>query len=311
MSAIVLENLTKKYKAPDNSAVEKVALKSLNLNVEKGSIFGLLGPNGAGKSTLINILAGTVIKSSGKAYIMGVDIDSNPQLARKKIGVVPQEIALDTFFPIRQALEFYAGYYGIRPKDRKTDEIINALGLSDKANSTPRHLSGGMKRRFLVAKAMVHSPEVLVLDEPTAGVDLELREQLWEYVMHLRDQGTTIILTTHYLEEAEKLCDKIAFINHGELIKCDTKKNLLNEFAAKEVIITFKNNITDIPELLKKFDTHIHSSNSIIIDYSSIHTKLNDIIGALASLNEDFTINEISSKQTNVENVFRKLINSK
>lgn len=187
--AILLKGLTKNYG-------EKKALKEVDLQVKRGSIFGLLGPNGAGKSTLINILAGTVVKTSGSAFIMGVDIEKDPQLAKYKIGVVPQEVILDSFFTIREALEIHAGYYGIRPKDRITDEILNALGLSDKAGSTSRQLSGGMKRRFMVAKAMVHSPHVLILDEPTAGVDIELREQLWEYVKKLNKLGTTIILTT-------------------------------------------------------------------------------------------------------------------
>lgn len=221
--AIEISNLSKIYQKSQKSAA-KEALKSVNLKIKKGSFFGLLGPNGAGKSTIINILAGLVNKTAGEVKISGIDIDENPQKAKFKIGIVPQELVIDPFFTVRETLEIYAGYYGLKKSERRTDEIIAALGLKDKANAKPRSLSGGMRRRLLVAKALVHNPEILVLDEPTAGVDVELRNQLWNYVKNLNEQGTTILLTTHYLEEAEQLCDEIAIINHGRVIKHDKKK---------------------------------------------------------------------------------------
>jgi len=307
MPAIKLQNLTKTYPATARTA-PKTALNDVNLAIPQGSIFGLLGPNGAGKSTLINILAGTVIKTSGKAEIMGVDIDQDMKFAKTKIGVVPQELVLDTFFPVREALEFYAGYYGIRPKDRKTDEILTALGLQDKANVTSRQLSGGMKRRFLVAKAMVHSPQVLILDEPTAGVDLELREQLWDYVVKLNKQGTTIILTTHYLEEAEKLCDQIAFINHGKLIKHDSKANLLNSLGIKEVTFTTASALEQIPNSLALFNAEKVSPNQFKIRYSASETSLSVILAAVS--NASITINDLYIEQGNLEHLFKQIMKS-
>lgn len=235
--AIRIKSLRKEYK--DGYSQVKLALDDLDLTIKKGTIFGLLGPNGAGKSTLINILAGTVVKTSGEVEIGGVSIGEYPKKARSLIGIVPQEISFDTFFPIYQALEFYAGYYGIRPKERKTAEILKALSLWDKKDSFPQRLSGGMKRRFLIAKAMVHSPEIIVLDEPTAGVDLELRTQLWEYVRELNNRGVTIILTTHYLEEAQEMCNEIAFINNGKIVKQSSKADLLAEFGKRNLEIEF------------------------------------------------------------------------
>ena len=211
-AAISIDNLQKTY------AGGKRALDGVTIDVPRGGIFGLLGPNGAGKSTLINILAGLVTKSGGSATIWGFDIDAHPRNAKRSIGVVPQEILFDPFFTPREALEIQAGLYGIPKADRRTMELLRAMRLEDKANAYARTLSGGMKRRLLVAKAMVHSPPILVLDEPTAGVDVELRQQLWAFLRSLNAQGVTIVLTTHYLEEAEQLCDRIAIINHGRLI---------------------------------------------------------------------------------------------
>jgi ABC-2 type transport system ATP-binding protein len=299
MNAILLEKLTKNYGA-------KLALDSIDLAVPEGSIFGLLGPNGAGKSTMINILAGTVIKTSGKASIMGVDIDDSPQLAKYQIGVVPQEIALDTFFPVREALEFYAGYYGIRPSGRKTDEILTALGLQDKSNVTARQLSGGMKRRFLVAKAMVHSPKVLILDEPTAGVDIELREQLWGYVRRLNKLGTTIILTTHYLKEAEELCDHIAFINHGKIIKSDSKTNLLGSLGCKKVTVELITEINTLPETLNEYSIEILDSGRLLLKLSA-GSEIGEIITHLQSAG--LVIKDLSVEQGDLEDVFRKIMN--
>ena len=214
--AIRIESLSKIYAGKGTDP--KPALNDVTFDVPRGQIFGLLGPNGAGKSTLINILAGLVTKSSGKVTIWGFDIDEHPRNAKRSIGVVPQEIIFDPFFTPRETLEIQAGLYGIAAADRKSDELLAAMHLTDKAKAYSRTLSGGMKRRLLVAKAMVHSPPILVLDEPTAGVDVELRRQLWDYVRKLHDQGVTIVLTTHYLEEAEELCDRIAIINHGQVI---------------------------------------------------------------------------------------------
>src|SRR6188508_29661 len=211
-AAISIEELEKTY------AGGKRALEGVSLEVPRGQIFGLLGPNGAGKSTMINILAGLVNKTGGSATIWGFDIDAHPRNAKASIGVVPQEIIFDPFFTPRETLEIQAGLYGVPKADRHTMELLRAMRLEDKADAYARTLSGGMKRRLLVAKAMVHSPPILVLDEPTAGVDIELRQQLWDYVKRLNREGVTVVLTTHYLEEAEQLCDRIAIINHGRLI---------------------------------------------------------------------------------------------
>ena len=302
--ALRVENLSKSYANPHGES-EKQALQDFCLEVKRGSIFGLLGPNGAGKSTLINILAGIVTPTSGTASIMGIDIKNDPKLAKKKIGVVPQELALDTFFPVEEALEFYAGYYGIRPENRKTKEILKALGLEDKANATPRQLSGGMKRRFLVAKAMVHSPDVLILDEPTAGVDIELRDQLWQYVLKLNKAGTTIILTTHYLEEAERLCDKIGFIDKGRLIKSDTKDNLLRELTIKELTIILNQNLEVIPQNLTKYQVAIVEKNTLQIKYNKIQDNLNQIFSDIVSCN--LNIRDISIKEGSLEDLFRNI----
>jgi ABC-2 type transport system ATP-binding protein len=219
--AVELRALDKRYAASGHGA-SKHALIEVDLAIPRGALFGLLGPNGAGKSTLINILAGLVNKTSGEAAIWGFDIDRAPRRARSAIGVVPQELNIDPFFTPRELLELQAGLYGVPPEERRSDEILGILGLSDKAEAYARTLSGGMRRRLMVAKAMVHDPPVLVLDEPTAGVDVELRQQLWAHVRELNRRGTTILLTTHYLEEAEELCDQIAIINHGRIIACDT-----------------------------------------------------------------------------------------
>ncbi|MAQ56371.1 MAG: multidrug ABC transporter ATP-binding protein, partial [Rhodospirillales bacterium] len=218
--ALSLEGLNKVYRVK-KKGIDTHALKDINLNIERGSIFGLLGPNGAGKSTLINILSGIVIKTSGKVKVWGIDIDSHARAARAAIGVVPQELNLDAFFTPRELLELQAGLYGVPNNERRTLEILERVGLSDRAETYSRDLSGGMRRRLLMAKALVHNPPVLVLDEPTAGVDIKLRKSLWTFVRELNAAGTTVLLTTHYLEEAEELCDRIAIINNGELIACD------------------------------------------------------------------------------------------
>ena len=240
--AIRIDALCKTY------AGGKTALDEVSFDVPRGQIFGLLGPNGAGKSTLINILAGMVVKSSGKASVWGFDIDEHPRNAKLSIGIVPQEILFDPFFTPREALELQAGLYGVPKAERITDALLAAMRLSDKADAYSRTLSGGMKRRLLVAKAMVHSPPILVLDEPTAGVDIELRQQLWAYVRKLNAEGVTVVLTTHYLEEAEELCDRIAIIHHGKLIANEPTKALVARAQDKAVVVTVDRDLTAAPD---------------------------------------------------------------
>lgn len=296
-NAICINNLTKYYS-------EKQALTGLNLNVKTGSIFGLLGPNGAGKSTLINILAGTVIKSSGEVKVMDVDIDQSPKAARSLIGVVPQEIVTDTFFPLWQALEFTAGYYGIKPKNRITEKLLKALSLWDKKDSFPQKLSGGMKRRFLIAKAMVHMPKILILDEPTAGVDIELREQLWEYVKKLnKEDGVTIIVTTHYLAEAQELCDEIAFINDGKIIKQNSKTKLLAELGSRYFEVEFEGNANNFTD---NQTYQIISENKIRFN---LHTEQNDFCQILETVNSlGLKIKDLHISEPDLEDIFHKLV---
>lgn len=299
-NSILLENLTKIYSS------SKRALDNVNLAIPKGSIFALLGPNGAGKSTLINILAGTVIKTSGKAYVNGIDIDASPQSAKYEIGIVPQEITLDTFFPVRKALEIYAGYYGIRPEDRKTDEILNALGLTDKAHAMPRELSGGMKRRFLVAKSMVHSPGILVLDEPTAGVDIELRDQLWNYVKYLNSQGTTIILTTHYLAEAQELCDWVAFINHGKIVLTDKKVNLMQNLGTKQLILELTSAASNNISLPKGVELVSAINNRLVVKFDDKSSNITHIISHLDT--QGINVQNLTIDQPDFEDIFKKVM---
>lgn len=244
-NAIEIRGLRKTY-AGSKDVAPKHALKGIDLTIPRGSIFGLLGPNGAGKSTCINILAGLVRKTSGTARIWGFDIDENPRNAKASIGVVPQELYFDAFFTPREMLELQAGLYGVPKSERRTEEVLAAVHLSDKADAYARTLSGGMKRRLLVAKAMVHTPPILVLDEPTAGVDVELRQQLWDYVRKLNEMGVTIVLTTHYLEEAEELCDEIAIINHGEVVTCEPTQQLLSRIDEKLVSLKLDRDPTSL-----------------------------------------------------------------
>ena len=238
-NVLAVKNLSKVYSK--NGSKTTHALNNLNLEVKEGEIFGLLGPNGAGKSTFINILGGSVIKTSGEVNVWGFNLDKNPRQIKASIGIVPQEVNFDPFFSPKKLLELQAGLYGIKKKDRITDTILKLVSLQDQANSYARSLSGGMKRRLLVAKAMVHQPPIIILDEPTAGVDVDLRKKLWENLRSLNNKGVTIILTTHYLEEAEKMCDRIGILSHGELVALDTTKNLLNRIQAKIVrLITDK-----------------------------------------------------------------------
>ncbi len=307
MSAISVSHLQKTYLT--KKGPPKEALKGVSLEVPEGSFFALLGPNGAGKSTLINILAGLVIKTAGEAKVMGFDIEKDMFQARTNLGVVPQELVLDTFFTVRQALDIHAGYYGVPKEKRRTQEIIDAMGLGDKADIHARRLSGGMRRRLLVAKALVHSPKVLILDEPTAGVDVELREQLWAYVRNLNTNGTTVLLTTHYLEEAEELCDQIAIINHGEVVANDKKTTLLQGFDSKECVITLSNPIADLPEKLKQAGAELTPDGMLLVHYKPSKTVIGDMIALIQA--EGFHIRDITTEQARLEEVFKHLTSKK
>ena len=301
--SIEAKNLNKIYKKNQKN-IE--ALIDFNIAIPKGSIYGLLGPNGAGKSTFINILGSLVNKNSGQVEICGIDIDQNSKECRKKIGIVPQELNIDPFFTPFELLELQAGLYGVSKKDRKTEEILGKLGLLEQRNAYARTLSGGMRRRLLVAKALVHNPEIIILDEPTAGVDVELRIKLWNYIRDLNAQGTTICLTTHYLEEAENLCDYIAIINKGKILKNDTKKNLLNLIGKKTVSFVLENNI-EIPNELNRFKPLI-SENKLLINYDKKVTKLKEIIEILNKNKISFY--EINTYESDLEDVFINLINN-
>lgn len=308
MSDIKIENLRKIYKSKFSSQ-QKEALKGINLEIPQGSFYGLLGPNGAGKSTIINIMAGLVNKTSGKVIVNGYDLDKDDINVRKSIGIVPQEVVIDPFFSVRQTLEFYAGYFGVKKSNRRTDEILAALSLSDKANVNPRRLSGGMKRRMLVAKALVHNPKILILDEPTAGVDVELRVQLWEYVRELNRKGTTILLTTHYLEEAQELCDKIAIINNGEVIANDNTGNLIQKLGVKNIIFKLTDKIDEVPGNLKEFNPEIIDNGALKITHNVNDSKLDEVIQKIKQ--NGYGIKDISTVETDLEDVFRKLVNKK
>ncbi len=282
---------------------ETVALKNFNIKIKKGSIHALLGPNGAGKSTFINILGGLVKKDKGSIKICGLDIDKETKLSKFKIGIVPQELNIDPFFTPYELLELQAGLYGIKKKDRKTLEIINNMGLSDQKDSYARTLSGGMRRRLLIGKALVHNPEMLILDEPTAGVDINLRTSLWEYIKKINKLGTTVCLTTHYLEEAEQLCEFITILNDGEIIANDTKNNLLDTISTKKVSFFLENN-SEIPKNLLKFKCSINNKILTIL-YDKKEINLNEIITILNAENIKFT--EINTYESKLEDTFIKL----
>jgi ABC-2 type transport system ATP-binding protein len=298
-AAISITGLEKTY------AGGKRALEGISLDVPRGGIFGLLGPNGAGKSTLINILAGLVTKTAGSATIWGFDIDAHPRNAKRSIGVVPQEILFDPFFTPKEALEIQAGLYGIPKADRRTMELLRAVRLEDKAEAYARTLSGGMKRRLLVAKAMVHSPPILVLDEPTAGVDVELRQQLWDYVRSLHAQGVTIVLTTHYLEEAEQLCDRIGIINHGRLIANETTRTLVGMAQEKVVEVTVDRDIerTLIAPCFDKIERL--GARTMAITYRKDRVNAGDVLAALQG--EGLGIVDVSTREADLEDVFLNL----
>jgi len=298
-AAIEIRDLEKIYEGG------KRALEGITLDVPRGQIFGLLGPNGAGKSTMINIMAGLVNKTAGTVSIWGFDIDRHPRNAKVSIGIVPQEIVFDPFFTPAETLEITAGLYGVPKQQRITHELLRAVHLEDKANAYSRTLSGGMKRRLLVAKAMVHSPPILVLDEPTAGVDIELRQQLWEYVRHLNSQGVTVVLTTHYLEEAEQLCDRIAIINHGRLIANETTRTLVGMAQEKVVEVTVDRDLDAVPEVACFDKVERISDRTVAITYRKDRVNAGQVLDALQK--EGFGIVDVSTREADLEDVFLNL----
>ena len=305
-NALKVEKLTKIYSTKSSNKI--VALNNLNLEVKEGEIFGLLGPNGAGKTTFLNILAGTVIKNSGRVNVWGYDLDQNPRQVRSSIGIVPQEVNLDPFFNPKSLLELQAGLYGIPKKDRITDIILKLVSLEKQANSYARSLSGGMKRRLLIAKAMVHRPPILVLDEPTAGVDVQLRRDLWNNVKAVNKQGVTIILTTHLMYEAEEMCNKIAIINKGNLIKLDTTENLLDSIKTKKIIFKVKKIQKINPENLNGIKFSYNSNNEIAVLYERKKHKIDEIINKIKSTGME--IHDISTEEGNLEDIFIDLTKS-
>jgi len=302
--SVEVEDLCKTYKATKGTT-EIRALKDVTLRIPQGSFFGLLGPNGAGKSTLINILAGLVIKTSGTARIWGYDIEADMRQARRAIGVVPQELNIDPFFTPYEALDLHAGLYGVAEKYRRTDEILEAIGLTAQRDAYARSLSGGMRRRLLVGKALVHAPRVLVLDEPTAGVDVELRRQLWRYVKEMNAQGTTILLTTHYLEEAEALCDEIAIINYGRVITCEPTSSLLSRIDSKEMTITVDRDVHKIPAVLGDYHVEARGDRTLVFSFPPSLIHSGEILSAVQAAG--LGVVDVSTQETELEDIFISL----
>jgi ABC-2 type transport system ATP-binding protein len=301
--AVRIRGLTKTY-AGSKSAPPKEALKGVDLTVSRGSIFGLLGPNGAGKSTLINILAGVVNKSGGEVVVWGRDLDRDPRGVRAALGVVPQEISADVFFTPREALEVQAGFYGVPSGKRRSDELLAALGLADKAGAYVRSLSGGMKRRLMVAKALVHNPPILILDEPTAGVDVELRRQLWAYVRELNAAGVTVILTTHYLEEAQELCDTIAIVNRGEVVACEPTPVLLRRLDTRNVVVVPEGELARVPAL-EGFEASARPGGAFAVTYRKGQGSVEQVLAAVRAAG--VTIQDVSTEDPDLEDVFLAL----
>ncbi len=301
--AIAASGVRKTYTGAKKSP-PKEALNGIDICVKRGSIFGLLGPNGAGKSTFINILAGLVRKSAGQVSVWGFDIDKNPRQARASLGVVPQEINMDVFFTPKEGLEIQAGLYGVPKEKRRTMEILSALGLSDKANSYVRQLSGGMKRRLLVAKAMVHSPPILILDEPTAGVDIELRKQLWDYVLELHATGVTIVLTTHYLEEAQELCEEIAIVHEGNVVACKPTEELIASLDRKSLMVTPVEAVAVAPDLAP-FHAELRPDGRLAIPYQPSKAQVAEILARLSAAG--IGVKDLSTVESDLEDVFLEL----
>ncbi|MGZ3172413.1 MAG: ABC transporter ATP-binding protein [Croceibacterium sp.] len=303
-AAISIRNLVKEY-AAQGDAPPKLALKGVSFDVPEGGIFGLLGPNGAGKSTLINIMAGLVLKTSGNIEIWGHDIDRDMRNAKLNIGIVPQEIVFDPFFTPFEVLENQGGMYGIAKHLRRSEELLRAVHLSDKRDAYSRTLSGGMKRRLLIAKAMVHSPPILVLDEPTAGVDVELRRQLWELVSELNSEGVTVVLTTHYLEEAEQLCDRIAIINHGELITNKPTRELVGMMGEKIVAITVERDVIAPPMSESFLKSEKTGERTIEVTYDKSKVTAGQVLGLVRD--QGFVIEDVTTREADLEDVFVQL----
>jgi len=302
-NVLIVKNLNKTYSSKDSLRVE--ALKNFNLEVREGEIFGLLGPNGAGKSTFINILAGTVIKTSGKVEVWGFNLDKNPRQAKASIGIVPQEVNVDPFFNPKKLLDLQAGLYGVKNKDRITDTILKMVSLEDQATTYTRQLSGGMKRRLMVAKALVHQPPIVILDEPTAGVDVELRKNLWDNVKNLNKNGVTIILTTHYLNEAEEMCDRIGILNKGHLVALDTTKNLINKIQTKIVNFKLNKKISINDNFLHSVRIISNQENFLSLSYEKSQLSIDQIISFIKAKN--VKIIDISTDDGNLEDIFLKL----
>ena len=302
--AIRIDNLTKRYADPEGGE-GKLALDGVSFDVPQGGVFGLLGPNGAGKSTLINILAGLVNKTGGHASVWGFDIDENARNAKRSIGIVPQEIVFDPFFTPFEVLENQGGFYGIRKGDRRSEELLAAVRLTDKRDAYARTLSGGMKRRLLIAKAMVHSPPILVLDEPTAGVDVELRRQLWELVTDLNNDGVTVVLTTHYLEEAEALCDRIAIINHGKLIANKPTRELVEMAREKIVVVTADSDLAAAPAHDSFTKVEQTGTRTIEVTYDKDTTTAGQVLARLHELG--ITVEDVTTREADLEDVFVQL----
>ena len=301
--AISARSLRKTYRG-SGKAPPKEALKGVDLTIPTGSIFGLLGPNGAGKSTFINILAGLVTKTAGEVLVWGFNIDRNARQARASLGVVPQEINMDVFFTPEEALEIQAGLYGVPKSKRRTMEILSALGLKEKSQAYVRQLSGGMKRRLLVAKAMVHSPPILILDEPTAGVDIELRKQLWDYVLELHAQGVTIVLTTHYLEEAQELCEEIAIIHEGEVVACEPTEKLVASLDSKTLMVAPNDALAAAPDL-GAFKAELRPDGRLAIPYQPSKAQVADILERLSAAGVG--VKDLSTVESDLEDVFLEL----
>jgi ABC-2 type transport system ATP-binding protein len=299
--AIEARGLEKTYRG-DRKTPPKQALKGIDLAIPRGSFFGLLGPNGAGKSTFINILGGLVVKTGGHASIWGRDIDADPRNARGAIGIVPQELNMDPFFSPWESLEMQAGFYGVPKAERRSEEILKAVGLWDKKHAYARTLSGGMKRRLLVAKALVHAPPVVVLDEPTAGVDVELRRQLWEYVKTLHAQGTTIVLTTHYLEEAQELCDTIAIINHGEVIACEPTPQILRRLDKRTLVIAPQQDVATMPKGFEDLDPQLRADGSLALNFRSADHTVETLLERVKAAG--ISIRDLKTEEPDLEDVF-------
>ena len=303
-TAIVAQNLVKTYKGTSTTEA-KQALKGIDLSVPKGCIFGLLGPNGAGKSTFINILGGTVVKTSGSVSVWGTDLDKDPRQARANIGIVPQELNIDVYFTPRELLHFTSGLYGVPKTERDIDAILQTVGLTEQADAYARSLSGGMRRRLLVGKAMVHQPPVLVLDEPTAGVDVALRQRLWHTIRDLNEKGVTIVLTTHYLEEAEMLCDHVAILNHGRIITSSPKAELLKSAAQKDLSVQLPSGWPDpLPEDLARLNP-LRTETGLKIRFNPNDTTAGDILAQLTRHN--LIIGDVRTDEPDLEDIFLQL----